>query len=71
MPDLKHYPLIQTDFCYSEEELQDLEKFLDSLGVSYEIFEDEDDCFKAAITDLSPALVTKIAEWELEYAEGL
>ena len=68
---MTNYPILQTDFCYSEEELVDLEEFLDSLEVSYEIFEDDDNGFKAVLTNVDKATYLKIAEWELEYAEGL
>lgn len=71
MPGLQFYPILQTDFSYTEEELKDLEEFLDHEGISYEIFEDDDDCFKAVMTSLTPDEVTKISEWELEYAGGL
>lgn len=65
------YPILQTDFCYSAEELLDLEAFLDSLEVSYEIFEDDDDCFKAVLTNIDAVTMLKIAEWEMDYAGSL
>lgn len=65
------YPIVQTDFCYSAEELLDLEAFLDSLEVHYEIFEDGDDCFKAVLTNIDSVTMLKIAEWEMDYGGNL
>jgi hypothetical protein len=65
------YPIVQTDFCYSAEELPDLEAFLDSLEVNYEVFEDDDDCFKAVLTNIDSLTMLKIAEWEMNYAGSL
>jgi hypothetical protein len=65
------YPIVQTDFCYSAEELRDLEAFLDSLEVNYEVFEDDDDCFKAVLTNIDSLTMLKIAEWEMNYTGSL
>jgi len=63
--------IAHTDFCYSPEELNDLEAFLDSLEVTYEIFaeDEEESLYKAVICDAEPGILHRIYEWELNYFE--
>ena len=63
--------IMQTDFTYDEKELEDLKAFLDSEGISYEVFvEDEYEgsvSYKAAFCDITIGEAQKVYEWELGY----
>jgi hypothetical protein len=63
--------ITNTDFCYSQEELKDLEAFLDGLAVTYEVFveDEEESLYKAVICNAEPGILHKIYEWELDYFE--
>lgn len=61
----------QTDFCYTAEQLPDIEEFLDGLGVSYEVFEEDEGVFGIAMVNLDNLTMSKIYEWELSYCEGI